>query len=361
VAASSSVVPPTAPAGAPAPDWFAAEESLGHALGPTIARLFRRARASRWLWVPFAVVVSVGATASSARKSVPEEVKVVLRAREGVAATATALSLDELAAEVRILAFTTDQIVPVMKRHPEVFPDADDDPDGSANNLRDALKIGIDENDFGDRRQPGDPPRSALVAVAFTAPTGKLALAVARDLAQLLVDSGQEGQRALARRREEAIEKAVQRASAEYDALLRGDVLEGDPRVSGARARLLAAQAQRASVKTSNDAVDERQALTFEIIDRGRVVPPVGDRRVDLAVQLGVLLLIVLGVSAIVAGAFDPRIVGVEDLAALGAPVLGHVPRLPSVSLGDEPGRPRRASPAGTPGPSTAGAGSGAP
>ncbi|HTA18876.1 MAG TPA: hypothetical protein VK989_06265, partial [Polyangia bacterium] len=138
-----------------------------------------------------------------------------------------------------------------------------------------------------------------------------------------------EGQARAQKRRAEAADVAVKQATADFDEAARVAAGAPDVRVRIARERLLAAQAAEAAANFSATAASEHQVLRFDVIDGGVMPTPI-DRRDELTTMFITVLAVGLATIWLLAGAFDPRVLDAVDLVALGAPVLGHVPALPS-------------------------------
>jgi hypothetical protein len=239
-----------------------------------------------------------------------------------------ALSEAEILAQVEDLAFTKERLLALMRKHPANFPKAFNDQSLALDDFHDRMKVEVSEDDFIEDRQPTDPRRSARVTVSFKAPEPQLAWSVANELKALLADSGLERQRDRARSAAEAATMAVRRAELDVSAALR-DTLPGvrDKRLEAARARLQLAQQDQAEAALASRATNERLALRFETIDPGRR-PSLIDRRTLILGTFTTALFLGLLILALVAGAYDPRVLDAEDLAALGAPLLGRFPTL---------------------------------
>jgi hypothetical protein len=313
--------------------WYDAEPALGPAAGATTSRLVRRARASWRTWVSTAFILAAFLTLQRSRTPPSYEVTKVLRVVEG-AVEGPALSEAEIVAQVDDLAFTKDRLLGLMKKHPANFPKAFTDQSLALDDFHDRMKVEVSEDDFIEDRQPGDPPRSARVTLGFRAPDPDLAWTIAGELQALLVDSGLQQQRDRARSGQAAAAEAVRRAELDVSAALQEAPLgPHNKRLELARARLLRAQQDQAEASISVTATTARQALRFDVIDPGRR-PPVPNRKAVLVGSFVTALLLGLLALALLAGAFDRRVLDAHDLADLGAPLLGRFPALPSARDG---------------------------
>jgi hypothetical protein len=324
-AAAAATVPATPP---PGPGWYDAEPALGPTAGATTSRLARRARASWRTWVSGAFILAAIVTVQRARTPPSYEVTKVLRVVEG-AVDGPALSEAEIVAQVDDLAFTKDRLLGLMKKHPANFPKAFTDQSLALDDFHDRMKVEVSEDDFIEDRQPTDPRRSARVTLSFKAPDPDLAWTVARELQEMLVDSGLQQQRDRAKSGQAAAAEAVRGAELDVAAAQR-DALPGvhDKRLEMARARLLLAQQNLAEASITVTATTARLALRFDVIDPGRR-PPVPNRRAVLVGAFATALFLGLLALALLAGAFDPRVLNAGDLADLGVPLLGRFPVLP--------------------------------
>jgi hypothetical protein len=99
-----------------------------------------------------------------------------------------------------------------------------------------------------------------------------------------------------------------------------------NPQLESARRRLLAAQQRVQDATIGLRALGEQHVLKFEVVDPGRVPPR--PNRVQVAIQTFVVtLLVALLAGWLLSGAFDPRVLDEADVADLGMPLLGRLPR----------------------------------
>jgi hypothetical protein len=336
---ADGATPPSPPPSPPPPDaggrvaWFLAEPPLPSAARATVARLVRRARASWPLWVAGAVLLAAALTLSRARAPASYEVTIVLRVVEGIV-DGPALSEAEIQAQVEDLAFTKDRLLGLLRKHVVAFPNVLTDQSAALDDLHERMSVTISEDDFIEDRQPTDPRRSARVTMTFRAPDPELAWTMANELEGLLVDSGLERQRETARREQEGAAAAQRRAESDVSEAQRESPGGRDKRLEAARARLLAAQQGTAETSITARAAASRLALRFDVIDPGRV-PPRVDRRALMTSSFATTLTLGLLALGLLAGAYDPRVLDLDDLAGLGLPVLGRVPALGAARDGE--------------------------
>jgi hypothetical protein len=328
------------PVGMDAANWIDEEPPLRPMLGKLIVRLFQRGAGSWWLWMPLAILAALAANALQNRHRV-YEATVLLRVMEGSVRTPGAeLGAGTLRAQVQDLAFTHPHLVEVMGRHPEDYPDLTSDPASAVADLRKDIDLTITDNEFVEDRAADDPPRSARIALSYRSPQPDLALAVVRDLAELIVRSTLNLQKEALERQQAAAATALQRAEAlnlsgQPDGPVPARGAGDDPRAEAARQRLRVTVATATNARLARRAGEQQQTLHFDLVDAGRIPP----RPTNLARAETLVMDLALAVIAcwLVAGAFDPRVLGRQDLLAAGVSVLGEVPPLPRRNAG----RPR--------------------
>ena len=252
-----------------------------------LGHLGRRGLASWPIWVGAAVALTAWAAIRSARSGFVHEVTVVLRVSEGSArASGSELTVGSLRAHVDDLALTNSRLVELMRRHPGAFSELEKDPAGALEELRGHMEVSISENDFIEERSPSDPPRSARIALSFRSPNPELAWTVDHELAELVIGSTLEHQRAALSRARAAAAAAVKQAEAHADGVVSpaatpsAEGVVPVERGSTSGAFLRKAGEGAAAAELSLRAAEEQQALRFEMVDPGRVPtrPPRGGR-----------------------------------------------------------------------------------
>jgi hypothetical protein len=328
------------------PTWFDDEAPLRTTGRITTRRLIHRAVRSWRVWL---VVVLVASAAYSWRRATSPgryEATVVMRVSEGaVASTGLQLAIGALRAYVNDMAFTTSHLSGVMSKHKASFPMLAVDEASAIDAFRQRMGVAISQNDFIEDRVPGDPPRSARLAVSFEASDPELAWAVAHELADLIVGAAMGGERDALRREREAAALEVAKDDVDLQTIVHQGAPPLSARVEGARGRLAGAQQREAAAELALHALDEQQVLRFEVIDPGRA--PQRHDPVSTGVSSFVWTTLALSAAALLfAGAYDPRILDGADLPPLGVAVLGQLPALPL-----PPGSRRREQPLGSPRP----------
>jgi hypothetical protein len=310
-------------------DWFEQEPRPSTTIAKLGKRLFRRGRASWGLWALIALVGAAGWTLFKLKRPGQFEVTVVLRVSEGqVSDPGTGLGRRTVRAFVNDLAFTSPRLIAVMAKHPRAFPRVESDPVFAVQSFRENMTVEIADNDFVEDRRPGDPPRSVRLVITLKGSDPELTWEIAQELSTLVAGSTMAGQRA-------ALESELQGATAEAhnaaDALSEVEekttvVGVPNPQLESARRRLLAAQQRVQDATIGLRALGEQHVLKFEVVDPGRVPPR--PNRVQVAIQTFVVtLLVALLAGWLLSGAFDPRVLDEADVADLGMPLLGRLPR----------------------------------
>lgn len=317
----------------PAKSWLADEPPLAREGWTITRRLAHRARASWPVWCVAALLVAGVITLKRARVPARYEVSIVLRVTEGSTAIPGAqLGAGVLRAHLNELVFTRTRLSELMRRHPKVFPDLEQDPATTLEEFRDRMTIAITDTNFTEERSPEDPPRSARLQISYLSNNPELSFTIATELSQMVMGSTIDKKRGELEREQEAVTAALTAAEAE----LGRAVAEApppatpgmiDPLVSAARSRMLMARQRLDALLLAQRALGEGQSLKFAVVDPGRV-PPRADTRGALFAGLLSTLLAALLAGMLVAGAFDPRVLDEEDLTDLGGTILGRLPLL---------------------------------
>jgi hypothetical protein len=315
------VAAPVAAGSPPDAAWADDEPPLGSAMRREVQRLGRRARASWPIWVTGAVVVSAVMTVMNARKPPQYTATVGLLVVEGAMRQSEELSAGSLRAHMTDLAFTRPRLGELIRNHPKEFPGAAKDIEGAVEGIRERIKVDISGSDFIDERRDSDPPRSAHIAIGFTASDPQTAWQIAHALADLLIDSAMARQRAAMVREAAGAASAVESAEAQSD-----DTTAADKRSDVQR--LKDTEARAAAARLGLRAVEEQQGVRFELIDPGQVPRPTS--RASLFGDALLTLALSLLVAFSLAGAFDPRVIDASDLTGMGVPLLGRLPLLPA-------------------------------
>lgn len=224
------------------------------------------------------------------------------------------------------------------------------DPSAAVKSMRDDIDVDVSRNYFLLDRAPGDEPRSADIVITYTGDDREEARAVVHDLGALMLET-QAASRArrlqavrevdaVAARHERAHLQALRDARARLEAGASLADAAPSPRLyeeAAALQREIAASAGRlrklegsaASVELAADAEAKRLGMTFTLVDES--VRSVRRRlgRTGAAAMAAAVLALLLPVVAVVVGAFDPKVRGLDDLSSRGRSLLGAVPWFP--------------------------------
>jgi hypothetical protein len=346
VSAAANSAPEPGASGAAAPvDWYDVEGPLSQRSGFEIARVLRRAVSSWPLWVGAALILGGLVARSRAHKQFSYEASVILSVKEGnVADRNNLLSLGELRDQLDELAFSRERLAPLLKKH-QIRLEASgpiDSPEAIAA-FRSIMSVTLSENDFMEDDQSSEARRSARVVVTYTSTNNERAHKVARDLADLIVGSGLARQRKILEA-EAMVTREIAQHAADDLARIRRESGGEWGRLKPAVERYAEAQKAKAAAALALNALGSRQALAFEIVDPGRV-PPLVNRREVMINGFFTTMFVVLLAGALLAGVFDPRVIDVEDLTALGTEVLGRLPAVPRARNADARAPRREATP----------------
>lgn len=308
----------------------------------TFKRLMRRARASGPAWVVIAVLISGGLLFRQYRARTTYEVSVIVRVSDGgVGTKGAALNGGALRGYIDGVAFTAANLTALVQRHPREFPDLNRDPVATLALLHDNMTVLLADNEFLDERGPGDPPRAANIIIEYRATDPDAAWDIAHELSSLLVGSTVAGQKADLEREAAGTAVALQRSQSELTQLLRGAGPSDAKAIAAARERWRMAQEADVAAQLALRAVAERQTLRLNVVSPGRK-PERVDRTTTLVTGFVTMLLVMLLLTALLAGAFDPRVLEAEDLVQSGLGLLGRFPALPAGVPNGEGGAPGR-------------------
>jgi hypothetical protein len=209
--------------------------------------------------------------------------------------------------------------------------------------LRQHIEVDIWQDYFEGYRQGDDPPRTVRVSIGFSAPDPETALAVARDLGQLVAETQtqREADSAAERVKGKRIlaESAAARAGGLHEELerMKMDALEqpgGKTFVGLGRTKAAVQAADAASAALAGDLVDAQlreRAIRqvghlVQVVDPGAPLWSTLSRaerltgQVTLALGLGIFLAVFL------VGALDPTIRDEQDLRRVRISYLGSIP-----------------------------------
>jgi hypothetical protein len=323
--------------------WTEREPTLRGAIGRATGRLLARARASWPIWTGLVLLLCAGTVAWKLEHPSPFATTVVFRISEREAGAAPeTLSSRALRAYIFDLAFSHANLARVAEG-PSASAGG-----GPANraakraakgesmsdpvtDLLEAMSLRISENDFVEDRDDKTPPRSVRMELTFRSPVADVSWNVAHELADLIMRS-ERGRRERAAAQAEAIGEAARGLGA--GARGTSAARPGAPPPQAGSVPVTSAAIERdvesaireaGGARLAREALEANQSLRFELVDPGQY--PGDQFRSPLGLVLSGLLALpfALFAAALLAGAFDPRVLDARDLSAMGVVILGRV------------------------------------
>jgi len=327
---------------APPASWIEEETPILTQMWATMKRLVRRARASGPIWILLALAGSGFMLWRLSKARQHYEVTMIVRISDGgVGSNGAALSGGVLRSYINEVAYTTANLQTLMRRHPKEFTDIAKDPVAAMAHLDENLTLVWQDNEFLEERGPNDPPRAARIGIEYRAGDPDAAWDIAHELADLLVGSTMAGQKADLEREAAATAVALQKAQTELTQLVRNGQQGDVHAIEAARERWKVAQEADVAAQLALRAAMARQTLRFDVGALGRKPEPI-NRTTALLTGFMTMLFVMLAAAALLAGAFDPRVLEAEDLTPSGLGLLGRFPPLPAGFPNGEGGGPGR-------------------
>jgi hypothetical protein len=248
------------------------------------------------------------------------------------------------------VALSRTHLEPILRKHRWGLAWLDRDPVGAIEAFREDLVIDVSRNYFIWARAPGDPPRSAQVALSLAGGDPDRTRAVLDEIgdAILRAQAAERAERLAQARAIFAAQLAEARAHTraledEMEGLVLEASRDGSRRAFAAEARVAALDAQIKlaienalalerrvqEVAFSGAAADEQLGLAFQLFDAHLATFAPHLTPSQLAARGAIWFAIALLLTAAVVGAFDGRLHGAGDLVAWGLPVFGALPRFP--------------------------------
>lgn len=208
--------------------------------------------------------------------------------------------------------------------------------------FREDIGVEVYRNYFVEQRYDGDDPRSARIAISYRSEDRALALAVTRDLGELVMLHEQATRKAQSADAAERARIALERTSKRYVEQKR-QISERAlaPREQQIQARVEQAGLAHALQTLERDAeiAEQRSAtleigkrmeaenlgLVFETVDRGEIPRSAEIEARDLLLLGTIGFLFGLPLAGMLVGAFSRTIVSIDDLQDLPVPVIGEV------------------------------------
>lgn len=248
----------------------------------------------------------------------------------------------ELREFVRRAVFAPTHLDPLIEKHDLVARLKADDLDGARSKIRKLLEINTGFNYFESYRESSDPPRTARVTATFSAPDPTLALAVARDVGQIIAetqtaraaeiaDAQVEGLRILADETagklvdlEKQLDRAKEAATGQANPLLEGYLQQLTQQMRVAEAATERVEADLVDAQLRARSIRQAGPLV-QVVDAGlpfwRAAP-----RAERLLRQGMVAIVAAAIAALLlVGAFDPTVLDEGDLRRAGLKAIGSL------------------------------------
>jgi hypothetical protein len=322
--------------------WLDQEELLiivGHR---QVRRLLARSRCRPVATACLAVVIGLVIFAAQARRPSRFQAEVGLLITEGAfAPDGRPRPRGELRDFINRAAFADARLDELIGKHDLVQRLGGGDRAATLPRMRKLIDVQTWHDYFEGYRQRTDPPRTARVTIGFTAPDPALALAVARDLGELVAETQtiRESGEAMAHVEQvrifmasAATETAHRRR--EFEQAEQAASERGDPaslwRVQKTKEALEVAERAYRSAAAGLVSAQLHARVAGQLGGRVQVVDPgippwrTRPRAERLIRQAAVALILSLPLAVILTGAFDPTIRDEQDLRRAGLRLLGQ-------------------------------------
>jgi hypothetical protein len=310
------------------------------------AQLFRRARAFPLRVIATALVLAAVVVGIELVKEHAFSPRFVLRALEADRDARTAPRMKrQLREYVMGAAFSNQALSELMRKH-QLYPGiARNNPQAALESFREDIVVEVYRNYFVEERSAQTAPRSARISVSYRSEQRDVALAVTRDLGELVIAferaARQKQADVAAARAKTSLDRARERYLGQTKKINEAAVLAGESgpdrelaRVRGANLSrsleglerdLELAAARSAVLELGKDLEDQGLGLSFETVDRGDI-PRSAELETDDLLLLGALtFLFGFPLAALAVGAFSAPIVNTQDLRNLDLPLLVEV------------------------------------
>lgn len=324
--------------------WMQSEESLCSVFLRQLWRLMGRARKRRWATGAVAVAVFAVLFAVQIRRPSLHTAEVGLLISEGLySPDGRPRPRGEMFAFINRAVFAIPRLQTIVRKHDLAKALGVPSEALAVDRMRRFVRVQIWHDYFSLYRQHRDPPRTVRVTVEFAATDANLALAVARDLGELVAETQVEREIQAADARVNA--RRVLAGSAASRAIGLGLELErakqlsleypgGAAYVSIERLSDAVKAADKASMAAAADLVDaelharsiRRVGNLVQVVDPGAPLWRPMTRGGRLLRQGILSLLVGIFVAVVLVGAWDPSVRDEQDLRRVGLPQLGKVP-----------------------------------
>jgi hypothetical protein len=324
--------------------WLEEEQSLVSVALGQAWRIGGRARRRPWVTLGLTLVLAGIFVAVQARRPKMYTAEVGLLITEGV------LKSDghprphgELRAVIDDAIFVTARFEEMVDKHDLVKKLGLSSKAVAVAKVKKLIEVEVWQDYFDSYRRSTDPPRSAHVTIGFSAPDPETALAVARDLGELLAAAqiARESDAAAARVAglraiaESAAARAVrqnERARRERENLVTrpGERLAPAPEQISFATRAADQTARAAAVELFDAQLQIREIRNpgrlVQVVDPGISLWQKVPLRARLVRQAEVSLVLALFLAVVLVGALDPTVRDEQDLRRVGLQPIGSIP-----------------------------------
>lgn len=323
--------------------WLDAEPTFPNIVRQKFRLMAVRARRRPFVTAGVFVTVVMGTFAVQARRPAMYEAEVRLLISEGAfAEDGRPRPRGELRAFVSRALLTPAHLDTLIEKHDLVKQLRTGSLAGARSRVRNLIEINTGFNYFEGYRESSDPPRSARVEVAFSAPDPELALAVVKDLGDIIAETQTSRMAAAAEGRVEDLrllaESVAGRAISLEEKLDRAkEAVKGQPGpISEGVMQQLVAQvaAARTAAERAEGAFVDAQLRTRTNRQTGELVHVVNPglsswRTIPRAERIARHGLVSIAVAALAAlilvGVFDPTVLDDTDIQRAGLRAVGRL------------------------------------
>jgi hypothetical protein len=323
--------------------WLDEEPRLTSVAKKQVRRLAGRALRRPAVMTIVALVISAGLFALQSRRPTLHTRGVRLLITEGAfASDGRPRPRGELLGFIDRAVFTTSHLGEIVTKHDLVRKLRARTLGRAIDRLREGIDVGIWQDFFAENREGSAPPRTVRVTIDFSAPDPETALAVARDLGQLVAETQTQREAdaaaELVKKKRILADSAAARANAMHEELerMKLDALErpdGNAYVGLQRMRDAVYAADAASAAIAGALLDaqlrersvRRVGHLVQVIDPGTPLWQTMSRAERLTGQAAVSLGVGVLLAVFVVGALDPAIRDDQDLRRVSMPCLGEI------------------------------------
>jgi hypothetical protein len=319
-------------------------------------RLLRRALSHPVRPILYALLITGALVGMRARKVQVYSSRIILRVAEGDLDAATSpRPAKQLRRHVLEVAFSNPRLLGLIKKKGLYPRDLAKDPAFAIESMREDIEVEVWRNYFLEQRGALDAGRTARIAISYQSRNPEVAYEVVKELGNLISEqeetnrismadeavllaqeSVKEAAEDLLRRRGQIVAKemASHHAPAQAAALLRIEVMNLQTQIVPIEFRLKALEQTRNELELRAAMERNKMGLTFEVVDGGRQARLGESKRQELTRLAILTFLLVLPLCGLLAGAYDQRVYGIDDVRRLGLHSLGHVHQFPGDNMG---------------------------